>query len=115
MLRYFCLCCNVTIDEAGSSAWFRRFGEHFARELIPFGALVDFVPPPEDGVPKPKTTPRAVPGIYLGWVRYAGHKVGPDSHVIDLKELKGMNMITGLVKSKQGYRKPRVQRSTRVF
>ena len=83
--------------------------------MIPYGALVDFVPPPVGGVPKPKTSPKAVLGIYLGWVRYAGMRTGPDSHVIDLKELAGMNMRTGRIPSGEGERKPLVQRSTRVF
>ena len=36
-LRYFCLCCNLKIDDTGSSAWFRRFGERFTRTRILFG------------------------------------------------------------------------------
>ena len=70
-------------NRTGVSAWYRQFGERFTKKTIPFGALVHFAPPQEDKVPKPKTGGNAIPGIYLGWVKYKGRKVGPDAHVLD--------------------------------
>ena len=63
-----------------ASKWsygYTRYSLPFSMPLIPFGALVDFVPPPEDSVPKAKQSPNAVPGIYLGWFCRAGARVGP--------------------------------------
>ena len=58
----------------GISPWESRFGgQKFTGPRIPFGALVDFRPSPIRGA-TPKFAPKAVPGIFLGYVLQPGGK-----------------------------------------
>ena len=56
----------------GLSPWESRFGgRKFHGQRIPFGALVDFRPSPIQGSPA-KFSPRATPGVFLGYVLQPG-------------------------------------------
>ena len=61
---------NTTVTE-GDSPWNRRHGEgNFAKQWIPFGCTVDFMPKAEVVAAKPKFEPR---GYYLQpWGRWKG-------------------------------------------
>ena len=65
--RHFCLASNVeTVD--GYSAWGRRHGPGgFLGLRLPFGCLCDFKPSPTRGKVLTKFSPRAMPGIFLGY------------------------------------------------
>ena len=72
-MAYMSVARNIESIE-GLSPWESRFGGHkFQGPKIPFGALVDFKPSPVRGGP-PKFAPKAVPGIFLGWVLLPGGK-----------------------------------------
>eukprot|EP00959_Pyramimonas_sp_CCMP1952_P181941 3804299-Pyramimonas_sp.AAC.1 len=53
------------------------------------------MPRPRSRFQVAKTSSAMVPGIYLGYVHKAGGLVGPESYVIPLRELDGLNMETG--------------------
>ena len=40
---------------------------HFEGQIIPFGALIDYMGPNADVRELPKGAPRGSPGIFLGW------------------------------------------------
>eukprot|EP00959_Pyramimonas_sp_CCMP1952_P301066 6299274-Pyramimonas_sp.AAC.1 len=53
-----------------------------------------------------------IPGIYLGHVHKAGGSVGPDSYVIPLRQLDGLNMESG--RTPEGKR-PNIEQSDQVY
>eukprot|EP00959_Pyramimonas_sp_CCMP1952_P004988 104602-Pyramimonas_sp.AAC.1 len=53
-----------------------------------------------------------IPGIYLGHVHKAGGLVGPDSYVIPLRQLDGLNMESG--RTPEGKR-PMIEKSDQVY
>ena len=67
-MRCFSILYNVThLLEDSSTPWSRRHGQEFNGELVPFGALVNFMPSPEELKRQPKFAPRAIPGVFLGY------------------------------------------------
>eukprot|EP00959_Pyramimonas_sp_CCMP1952_P035375 741088-Pyramimonas_sp.AAC.1 len=64
-VRYFCLCYNIRTPAEGRPSWERRFGCRFDAQLLPFGSLVRYVPPPESRLRTAKTGATMIPGIYL--------------------------------------------------
>ena len=67
-MRCFSVLYNVTHQhEDSSTPWTRRHGQEFDGELVPFGALVNFMPSPEELKRQPKFAPRAMPGVFLGY------------------------------------------------
>ena len=67
-MRCFSVLYNVTHQlEDLSTPWTRRHGREFDGELVPFGALVNFMPSPEELKKQPKFAPRAIPGVFLGY------------------------------------------------
>eukprot|EP00959_Pyramimonas_sp_CCMP1952_P427019 8943581-Pyramimonas_sp.AAC.1 len=67
----------------------------FEAPLLPFGSLVRYVPPPESRFRTAKAGGTMIPGIYLGYVHKAGGMVGPESYVVPLRQLGGLNMESG--------------------
>eukprot|EP00959_Pyramimonas_sp_CCMP1952_P075736 1583108-Pyramimonas_sp.AAC.1 len=53
-----------------------------------------------------------IPGIYLGYVHKAGGLVGPDSYVVPLRQLDGLNMETG--RAPEGER-PTIEKPDQVY
>eukprot|EP00959_Pyramimonas_sp_CCMP1952_P185072 3869975-Pyramimonas_sp.AAC.1 len=53
-----------------------------------------------------------IPGTYLGHVHKAGGLVGPDSYVIPLRQLDGLNMESG--RTPEGKR-PTIEKSDQVY
>ena len=53
-----------------------------------------------------------ITGIYLGYVHKAGGMVGPDSYVVPLRQLDGLNMETG--RTPEGKR-PIIEKSDQVY
>eukprot|EP00971_Amphidinium_carterae_P260413 5166745-Amphidinium_carterae.1 len=65
--RCFCHMNNVQKKD-GMSPWLRRFeSKDFTGELIPFGALLDFIQLPAKETKQIKYAPRTVTGIFLGY------------------------------------------------
>ena len=65
-----CYCFHENVrDEGGTSAYYRRTGEHFGGQLIPFGARVSFRPLSTSMVYKHKLKfgSAGYPGIFLGY------------------------------------------------
>eukprot|EP00959_Pyramimonas_sp_CCMP1952_P400135 8383574-Pyramimonas_sp.AAC.1 len=89
---YLCLCYNARAPEEGKSSWGRRFGRPFEAPLLPFGPLVRYMPPPESRLRAAKTGGAMIPGLSLGQVHEAGGLVGPESYVVPLRQLDGLNM-----------------------
>eukprot|EP00971_Amphidinium_carterae_P017615 347001-Amphidinium_carterae.1 len=57
------------------SPWLRRFGmNEFKGELIPFGAMLDFIQQPAKDNKQIKYAPRTVTGIFLGYYLQHGGK-----------------------------------------
>ena len=65
-----------TQTENGSSAWYRRHGEHFAGQRIPFGSRVRFVPSDTSAEQAGglKWGPTASVGVFLGYEMAVGGK-----------------------------------------
>eukprot|EP00959_Pyramimonas_sp_CCMP1952_P133383 2789081-Pyramimonas_sp.AAC.1 len=53
-----------------------------------------------------------IPGIYLGCVHKAGGMVGPESYVVPLRQLDGLNMESG--RTLEGKR-PAIEKSDQVY
>jgi hypothetical protein len=71
---HWCFSQNVAMRE-GNSAWNRRHKKgHFKGNLVPFGSLVDFKPSPVylQKHPLCKFSPRALPGVFLGYYLHPG-------------------------------------------
>ncbi len=66
----------------------RRHGEPFPAMLLPFGALVDFLPTPrKDGsVYDDKIEARMKPGLFVGWKLAPGGKWTGDYYVVDFQQ-----------------------------
>ena len=72
-LRYFCTACNVSKRPNRQSAWAERHGKgKFTGMIIPFGALVDFLPPTPIRKKLGKFELRLWPGIFLGYAMHVG-------------------------------------------
>ena len=111
--RYFALVSNFKTDSTGTSAWLRRHGEPFLGILAPFGALVQYIPPKESKSLGPKTGPRAINGIFLGYMRHAGGRISEDYLVMPLSDLNGIDHDTGRVQD--GERPPTIERSNKII
>jgi hypothetical protein len=89
-MRHFSVARNVEKVD-GDSAWLRRFGGRpFNGHRIPFGALVEFKPSPtRDALSK--FAPRAVPGIFLGYVLQPGCQWKGDYYAAALSEFQAVD------------------------
>ena len=62
---YYCLMENLTYDSEGVRLYNKWAGQDFDAKIIPFGALVDFIPPDSRQKEKPdKWAASFVPGIF---------------------------------------------------
>ena len=78
-VTYFCLCMNTDDWKgSGASAWMGRFGEPFMNTLIPFGALVAYMPREVNKRPRAKMGPKGHTGVFLGYVPRVGGELGDD-------------------------------------
>eukprot|EP00959_Pyramimonas_sp_CCMP1952_P061395 1283035-Pyramimonas_sp.AAC.1 len=96
----------------GKSSWERRFGHTFETPLLHFEPLVRHVPPPESRFRTAKTGGAMIPGIHLGYVHTAGGMIGPESYVVPLRQLGGLNMESG--RAPEGKR-PIIEKSDQVY
>ena len=72
VMTYFCVAHNTEVVD-GQSAYSKRHKHgQFKGKRIPFGAKVDFLPPPTLQKPLPVFAPKAVPGVFLGWHMHPG-------------------------------------------
>eukprot|EP00971_Amphidinium_carterae_P034284 674925-Amphidinium_carterae.1 len=66
---------NNVQKKDGMSPWLRRFdSKDFTGELIPFGALLDFIQQPAKETKQIKYAPRTITGIFLGYYLQPGGK-----------------------------------------
>ena len=71
-MKHFCVSHNIEIVD-GQSAYSKRHKHgQFKGKRIPFGARVDFLPPPTLQKQLPVFAPKAVPGVFLGWHMHPG-------------------------------------------
>ena len=72
-MEHFCHSRNVVIVD-GTFPWFERSGVHFPGPLIPFGSLVDYMPPETSGVGKEvkqrKFGPSTAKGVFFYVMRW---------------------------------------------
>ena len=74
------------LDDGEDSSWNKRHGQgQFKGQLIPFGALVDFVPQPDVAEHQPKFDAATVPGVFLGYILRPGGAFKGDYRVADLR------------------------------
>jgi len=72
-----------------SSPWFERHRTTFKGPIIPFGALIDFMPIPKNLKEEPKFAPRSKPGVFFGYHLSAGGLFKGDFYVVDLEQFTG--------------------------
>ncbi len=69
--KHFCFASNIAIID-GESAWDWRFQKGPSQGLcLPFGCLVDFFPAPKRSKKQQPFAPKAVPGLFLGYLIHA--------------------------------------------
>jgi hypothetical protein len=81
-----CFAHNVQYDKHGNTPWLARRKNAFTGKLLPFGVLVDFLPSPIAGE-LPKFSPRAVPGLFMGWRVMANGTWRNEYHVVSMSQL----------------------------
>ena len=90
-MNYYCHAHNIA-DRDGSSPWFERHGAHFTGKKIPFGAFVDYLPPPGEVKTSLKMGPRGVPAIFLGWRFNPGNTFHGEYIVARLEDFVGQDL-----------------------
>ena len=76
----------------------RRLGEPFKGRVIPFGSMVEYHPiSAEDLSPLHQFGKRVLPGIFLGYVLYAGRIWKGDILVADFEELEKMYALKSML------------------
>ena len=68
----------------GKTAYERRFGMSFEGPVIPFGSMIEYHPTHQFG-------PKVLPGLFIGYVPYAGRIWNGDIMVADIEELEEMD------------------------
>ena len=90
-----CHCYLRNIQDLSSdrkTPYERRFGEPFKGPIIPFGSLVEYYPLSAKDVSRlHQFGPKVLPGLFLGYVLYAGGSWKGDVLVADLEELETMD------------------------
>ena len=88
-VKYVCFIRNQQPCErnGGVTPWFSRAGSHFTGPLIPFGSLVQFMPPKEAKL-RLKFDSNLQPGIYLGPNIALGAKWAGDSCVVSVSDFE---------------------------
>ena len=75
----------------GQSAWVSRHSEdRFRGQLVPVGALANFLPGPT--VNRPKMADKTIPAIFVGYHVAPGGKWKGDYLVVALQHCKDMNL-----------------------
>ena len=91
-------------EEDGTSPWFKRHGEHFKGQRIPFGAKVSFIPTTTSKVGKDvhKFAPTSVVGVFLGYELQVGERWTGRYRVAPLSEFDRipLSVHTALVQCK---------------
>ena len=72
-VKHWCFAENSHLYD-GSCAYFKRFGEFSKHKDIPFGALVNFLPPKSLAEKLPKFDTPGIPGIMMGYRTHPGGK-----------------------------------------
>ena len=75
--QHWCFSENTRAIE-GDCSYRRRFGRWSKAKQIPFGALVDFLPPEQLRKTLPKMGTATTPGVFLGWKLHPGGKWSGD-------------------------------------
>ena len=87
---YMAMAFNIMIDDEGSSAWMKKFGEHFPGIQLPLGALIDFKP--QNSKKGHTFEGAAIPGIFLGWEMGPGFRWTKRYVVADLKDFDALRL-----------------------
>ena len=78
--------------QTGKLAYERRFGESFKRPIIPFGALMEYLPNSRrDKARNYQFGKKTIPGIFLGYAMIAGGIWEGDILVADIEELEKLD------------------------
>jgi len=71
-VRHWCFAHNIHQSD-GNSPWHKRHKKgHFEGKILPFGCLVDFMATPEVTQGQAKFMPKAIPGVFLGYILQPG-------------------------------------------
>ena len=90
-----CYCYLRNIQDrlsGGKTPYERRFGEPFRGPIVPFGSLVEYHPiSTKDQSRINHLGKKVLPGVFLGYVLYAGKIWKGDILVVDLEEQEKMD------------------------
>ena len=75
----------------GMTPYERRFGMPFDGPVIPFGALVEYRPISAKDMSRLHQCPKVLPGIFFGYILYAGGIWKGDIMIADIEELEEMD------------------------
>ena len=76
----------------GKTPYDRRFGMPFNRPVMPFGALVEYHPVSAKDISRVhQYGPKVLPGVFLGYVLFAGEIWKGDIMIADVEELEEMD------------------------
>ena len=106
-VEHFSFALNIScrFSDEDSSWNIKHCLGQFEGPLIPFGAIIDFLPIPEVAERKPKFSPRSVPGIFLAYYLDSGGQWKGDYLVAELSEFEHVDF------SRDGKKRPvKVQR-----
>ena len=84
--RFFCVASNIRKLD-GVSAWNQRHGRECNGLRYPFGALAHYLPPKPYLEELPKLAPRAIPGLFLGYVLAPGAHFRGDYLVASISDI----------------------------
>merc|ERR1712096_422891 len=95
-MNCYCLLRNaVDILLNNKTAYFNRFGINFPGPLIPFGAAVTYEPSSDQALARlPKTGPKTLPGIFMGYDQQAGGGWSGDLYVADQEQIQEAEMFS---------------------
>ena len=90
-VKYFCHMHNMQEDirtkPPKPSPYFKRYGEHFKGERIPFGAYIEYLPASANhDIYKAVMAPRICPGVFIGYFENC-HGLTEDYVVLPLADL----------------------------
>ena len=95
-VRHWCLMRNTAYSN-GDTPWNKRHGKgHFSGQRIPFGSLIDFLPPKPMREALPKFAKRTMPGILLGYHLLSGARWRGDYIVAPLEDFKDSSTSTSI-------------------
>ena len=90
-MHHHCMASSFQVINGDSTYNKRHAKGHCKAKMIPYGARVDFLPPPNLKDRLPLFGPSAVPGVFMGWHMHPGGHWSRDYFVGYLPDLESIN------------------------